>query len=73
MGRANSNGDPVPLDRSHLITPLTLCSADTADKETQGLAKWAGDNSHLGFSEPLIAAMRGAGGILEAASPRCLP
>lgn len=44
-GRATISGDLVPLDRSCLITPLTLCGADIAGKETQGLAKWAGDNS----------------------------
>lgn len=72
-GRAMGNGDLAPLDRSCLITPLALCSADTAGKETQGMAQWAGDNSQVGFSEPLFAAMRGAGGMLEAVSTECLP
>lgn len=71
-GRATGNGDPVPLDRSRLITPLALCGADIAGKETQGLAKCAGDNSRVGFLEPL-AAMQGAGGTSEAASLGCLP
>ena len=72
-GRATSNGDPVPLDRSRLITPLALCSADTAGKETQGLEKRAGDNSQVGFSKPLLAAVQGAAGTPKAASLGCLP
>lgn len=73
VGRATGNGDPVPFDRSCLITPLALCGADTTGKETQGLAKRAGDNSQVCFSEPLLAAVKGAGGTSEAASPGCLP
>lgn len=72
-GRATGNGDPVPLDRSRLITPLALCGADIAGKKTQGLAKRAGDNSQVSFSESLLAAVQGAGGTLEAASPGCQP
>lgn len=72
-GRATGNGDPVALDRSCLITLLTLCGADTTGKESQGLAKRAGDNSRVGFSEPLLAAVQGAGGTSEAARPGCLP
>lgn len=58
MDRATGNGESVPLDRSCLITPLSLCSADTTGKETQGLPKWAGDNSQATFQNPCLQPCR---------------
>lgn len=56
------------------VSPLpSHYAALTLRKETQGLAKWARNNSRVGFSEPLLAAAQGAGGASEAASPGCLP